>query len=360
MEMSTKDITNIANEIQRRKYTKEFFDITIYNVQTQDMNLVSDDLVNINKVMKKDSMILLFTRSKNLMDLVLVSDSIFGKENRQEFISIAKPMSSQNDKYGIQSNNYFAVIYLNGDVGSCMVKNTYVKSKVYRNKNDNNMTYTKGSGITTRKSGGTLYARKNLGATIYYNPDSGDIQIREDYNKNLIQENSKEEDIYTDCETLIENGYEIIRPNLVRDSLGCWTWSTDKLESNKDDLMIYKFQDRYLVRKKKYISQDRIFKEDGEEFVKELKQMPIKSFYTEESYLEKEEAILGDSKYVFSIELIQDLLNSLIIDSNDGNITVLSINNKNMRIKNKESFFDVSIENRKNIEIEVETVEYMR
>ena len=41
--------------------------------------------------------------------------------------------------------------------------------------------------ITTRGDGGTLASRENLGYTFYYNPNSRDLQVHLDYNKELAK-----------------------------------------------------------------------------------------------------------------------------------------------------------------------------
>ena len=51
---------------------------------------------------------------------------------------------------------------------------------------------------------GTLASRENLGYTFYYNPNSRDLQVHLDYNKELAKSSDDEHVVYTDKKDLIE------------------------------------------------------------------------------------------------------------------------------------------------------------
>ncbi|MCP6547469.1 site-specific DNA-methyltransferase, partial [Klebsiella pneumoniae] len=94
--------------------------------------------------------------------------------------------------------------------------------------------------ITTRGDGGTLNKRKNLGYTVYYHPETTDFIGVIDYDIELASSSNSEEEIYSDNEELIANGYVKIRPPKVRGKLGVWTWDINKFNNEKENIVIRK------------------------------------------------------------------------------------------------------------------------
>ncbi|PIC74003.1 hypothetical protein CSV76_05765 [Sporosarcina sp. P17b] len=119
--------------------------------------------------------------------------------------------------------------------------------------------------ITTRGEGGVLNARKNLGYTVYYNPTTKDKKAVCDYNIELAKTSNDEDELYTDNEDLITEGYVPIRPPRVRGKLGAWTWDLDKFNKNKHLIVITenKRSKSYAVRKRTFVDKSEVYNDNG-------------------------------------------------------------------------------------------------
>ena len=197
--------------------------------------------------------------------LKLLCDEIFDNNNFLGTI-IQNKQNAKNDSTDIQKNHEYIHIYRRKtrlEEGSKRkILPTLVKSekKVREVFKSNNGFYYIGDSITTRGEGGTLKARPNLGYVVYYNEDTKEKIARMDYNLDLARESNQEEDVYSLDMSLIEKGYVPILPPKVRGHLGCWTWSIEKFNANKDELIITKGRDRLNVKKIKFVDSKRVFK----------------------------------------------------------------------------------------------------
>lgn len=192
---------------------------------------------------------------KLLCDEILGSNSFLGT-------LIQDKLNSKNDTKNIQRNHEYIHVY------KSPYNTTPVILKKYENNKEevfkNNLGYYKiKDSITTRGEGGTLLKRKNLGTTIYYNPTSKDLIGVIDYDSDLITKNCKIEDIYRDNSELIKNGYIPIRPPKVRGELGAWTWSIDKINSDKNSLIVTGGKGRYQVKKISYVNSSNVIEENS-------------------------------------------------------------------------------------------------
>lgn len=117
--------------------------------------------------------------------------------------------------------------------------------------------------ITTRGEGGTLNARPNLGYTVYYNPMTTDKIAIADYNVSLARYSNDLNKIYTNNESMLQNGYVPIRPPKARGKLGCWTWVLDKFNNEKKSIIITGNPDSYSVKKRTFVSKKDIINVNG-------------------------------------------------------------------------------------------------
>ena len=150
-----------------------------------------------------------------------------------------------------------------------------MKKKVF---SDENGFYYEGASITTGGEGGTLNHRPKLGYTIYYNPLTKDKIAILDYDLELAKKSNNEKDIYHDELSYINNGYIKIRPPKKSSSLGCWTWSLEKFNQEKNNILIKQTKNGYSVLKKEYIPLNLIKNNNNEVICKIIKNLPIKSF----------------------------------------------------------------------------------
>lgn len=203
--------------------------------------------------------------------LKLLCDEIFDNNNFLGTI-IQNKQNAKNDSVDIQKNHEYIHIYRkktrfkNGSKSKILptlVKNEKRIREVVQSEEG---FYYIGDSITTRGEGGTLRARPNLGYVVYYHEDSKEKIAQMDYDLDLAKESNQEEEVYSFDSSLIEKGYIPILPPKVRGNLGCWTWSIDKFNANKDELIITKGRDRLNVKKLKFVDSNQV-SQVGDKFV---------------------------------------------------------------------------------------------
>lgn len=189
-----------------------------------------------------------------------ICDEIFGQDRFLGTI-IQRKGNAQNDAVNIQKNHEYILVYVknrkyrNGK--EIPILSSYEESvrKVFVD--ESGRFYYKGSGIVTGGEGGTLNHRKNLGYTIYYHPKTYDKLAVMDYDTELAAVSNDASAIYTDRADLLEQGYEIIRPPKKGDRLGCWTWSCEKFNAERDQILI---TPNRTVIQKVFVDPDEVFR----------------------------------------------------------------------------------------------------
>ena len=176
-------------------------------------------------------------------------------------------MNAKNDTTDIQKNHEYILAYRKKAIfaDGTKIKSTLIKEEkklrpVYK---DGDRYYYINDAITTRGEGGTLNARPNLGYTVYYNPRTGDKTGIVDYNVDLARTSNSVKELYNHDVTLIKAGYVPILPPAVRGKLGCWTWSVEKFNAQKDNIIITGTPSKYAVKKRTFVSEDNIVENDG-------------------------------------------------------------------------------------------------
>ena len=198
--------------------------------------------------------------------LKLLCDEIFDSNNCLGII-IQNKMNAKNDTTDIQKNHEYILAYRKKAIfaDGTKIKSTLIKEEkklrpVYK---DGDRYYYINDAITTRGEGGTLNARPNLGYTVYYNPRTGDKTGIVDYNVDLARTSNSVKELYNHDVTLIKAGYVPILPPAVRGKLGCWTWSVEKFNAQKDNIIITGTPSKYAVKKRTFVSEDSIVENDG-------------------------------------------------------------------------------------------------
>ncbi|QGG97754.1 site-specific DNA-methyltransferase [Streptococcus iniae] len=203
--------------------------------------------------------------------LKLLCDEIFDNNNFLGTI-IQNKQNAKNDSVDIQKNHEYIHIYRkktrfeNGSKSKILPTLVKNEKKIREVVQSEEGFYYIGDSITTRGEGGTLRARPNLGYVVYYHEDSKEKIAQMDYDLDLAKESNQEEEVYSFDSSLIEKGYIPILPPKVRGNLGCWTWSIDKFNANKDELIITKGRDRLNVKKLKFVDSNQV-SQVGDKFV---------------------------------------------------------------------------------------------
>ena len=213
-----------------------------------------------------DGVIFISIDDNEQANLKRLCDEVFGEENALGPF-IQDKQNSKNDTLNIQKNHEFILCYqkttqfINGKETPILGLDKNMEEKVFE---ENGEYFYLNDPITTRGDGGTLASRENLGYTFYYNPNSRDLQVHLDYNKELAKSSDDEHVVYTDKKDLIEKGYITIRPPRVRGHLGAWTWEYEKAKASKE--LMVKQNSRngsYSIVKRTFIDKKDICEEDN-------------------------------------------------------------------------------------------------
>ncbi|MBS7008780.1 site-specific DNA-methyltransferase [Anaerostipes sp.] len=232
-------------------------------------SFISKRLIIAKKLLCRNGAIFISIDDNEQAPLKILCDEIFGADNYMGTI-IQDKMNAKNDTINIQKNHEYILayrknpIYLNGT----RVKPTLIHKteKMRPALKEGNRYFYIGDAITTRGEGGTLNARPNLGYTVYFNPETNDKIGLPDYDIELAKTSNSIDEIYSHDSSLLSNGYFPILPPKVRGKLGCWTWSLDKFNTEKDNIIITGKKPNYAVKKRTFVSIDNIKEIDGRLF----------------------------------------------------------------------------------------------
>lgn len=248
---------NTGNQIgQGFIYDDSFVDPNDSYKHSKWLSFMSKRLNIAKRLLSNEGVIFIQIDDNEYANLKILCDQIYGDNNFLGTI-IQNKRNAQNDAKNIQKNHEYILAYAkkrqfeNGKEKPLLCLNEAKTKKVLRDMDGK--CYTRGSGIVTGGQGGTLNARPKLGYTIYYNEKTNDKIAVCDYDFELAKTSNEEEKIYTDVSELLESGYVKIRPPRKQSKLGCWTWSLEKFNQEKNLIEIIKSKNGYSIYKKEYI-----------------------------------------------------------------------------------------------------------
>lgn len=212
--------------------------------------------------------------------LKILCDSILGSDNFMGTF-IQNKLNAKNDTINIQKNHEYIIAYRKKTifVSKTRIKPTLIQKKIKLRpvfEEDNKYFYI-GDSITTRGEGGILNARPNLGYTVYYNPKTNDKIAVNDYDIEMAKTSNSTKKVYSHDLDLIDKGYIPIIPPKVRGKLGCWTWSLEKFNKEKNNIIISKTKSRYNVKKRTFVSHENIIQKDNKFFFQSIEYSNSKS-----------------------------------------------------------------------------------
>ena len=250
------------------KYDDKFIDSEDSYKHSKWLSFICERLSLAKNLLSENGAIFISIDDNEYAGLKLLCDSIFGESNYMGTI-IQNKMNAKNDTINIQKNHEYILsyrkqaIYINGT----KIKPTLInREEKYRPAfEENGRYYYINDSITTRGEGGTLNARPNLGYTVYYNPTTEDKIAIADYDVELARTSNSTE-IYHHDKSMIDRGYIPILPPKTRGKLGCWTWSIDKFNSNRQNIVITGGPKNYAVKKRTFVDKLSIEEHDGKLF----------------------------------------------------------------------------------------------
>lgn len=222
-----------------------------------------------HKLLKKEGVMFVSLDDNEASNMTLLCDEIFGESNRLGPI-IQNKQNSKNDTKNIQKNHEYVLVYRkstileNGKEKESIQVISHQKQEVFE---ENGEFYYFNDYITTRGEGGTLAKRNNLGYTVYYNRETNDMIPKMDYDKKMIGIAKSYEELYTNDEELISNGYFPIRPPKVRNQFGAWTWEIDKFTRDKKEVKVTGSEPNYNIKKRTFVDSSEVFEEDKKHYI---------------------------------------------------------------------------------------------
>lgn len=148
-------------------------------------------------------------------------DEIFGASNFISEMIIFTGANQSGEGVKIQTNNEYCLVYAK-DINIVEVYHIDPVEESLRNLND---------------APTPLETRLDMGYTIYYHPQTKDLLPIIDYDKKLIHINI-EDQVYTDCMDLLDQGYVKIRPGMRSNKLHRWRWGIDTFKARINEIVI--------------------------------------------------------------------------------------------------------------------------
>ena len=240
---------------------------TMGRFHTNWLNMMYPRLRLASNLLRDDGVIFISIDDNEVDNLKKLCNEVFGEEN---FIGtiIQNKQNSKNDTVNIQKNHEYILAYRKSiiyeknstQIVPTLLQKTLQTKEIFEE--DGEYYYINDS-ITTRGEGGVLSARPNLGYSVYYNPENKDKIAVCDYDVTKVKTAIDYADLYSDRNDLLQQGYEIIRPPKVRGQLGVWTWSLEKFNNNKKEIIITGKTGNYAVKKRTFVDKNYIKEIDG-------------------------------------------------------------------------------------------------
>jgi adenine-specific DNA-methyltransferase len=217
-------------------------------------------LMAARELLREDGVIFISIDDHEMHNLRHLMNEIFGERNFVGNIIWLKK-NAQNDAEEMQKNHEY-ILCFKKDEKALIDTEEFREVKVFK---ENDKFYYETSGfVMGGGAGGTLAGRPNLGFTIYYNPKTKDFLAFDDVNKALAKISNNEEEVYKNNQDLLSKGYKIIRPAKNGSSLGCWKWSIEKFNIEKEKILIKEVKNGYSVVRREFVAEKDVKKdEDG-------------------------------------------------------------------------------------------------
>lgn len=204
-------------------------------------------LILAKELLTEDGVIFISIDDTEQASLKLLMDSIFKEENFLGNI-IWNKGNNQNDADALQRNHEYILLYAKNKTQYRNV-NTIFREKTITSDGENWYEL----GAITNGSSADLKSRPNLGYTFYYNPATGDLIPKKDYDEKKALHSNNIDEVYQNDEELISKGYVTIRPPKKGRLLGRWTWSLQKAIEERDLLVVIETKNGFSIRKKNII-----------------------------------------------------------------------------------------------------------
>ncbi len=198
---------------------------------TNWLNMIYPRLKIARDLLRDDGIIFISIGDDELVNLQKICNEIFGVANLLGQINIVTGANQSGEGVLIQKNVEYCLAYAKSK-NNVKIFRVDKTEESWRNLND---------------APTPLSTRTDMGYTIYYNPQTGDMKPLFDYNRSKISTNSISE-VYTDDSVLIASGYIPVRPGFRNGVLHRWRWGIETFELRKNGIKMFKNNNSYIPK----------------------------------------------------------------------------------------------------------------
>ena len=203
---------------------------------TDWLNMMYPRLRLARNLISDDGVIFISINDNEVNNLRKVCDEIFCEDNFVAQMNIITGANQSGEGVKIQKNIEYCLVYAKNE-GNLTINKVDATSEIFRNLND---------------APTSLETRPELGYSIYYNKETGDLLPVKDYLKEKIYLNEVSK-VYSDDKQLLLKGYIPIRPGMRNKKLHRWRWGIETFIERKNEVIIQEKSGKYSA----------FFKQDG-------------------------------------------------------------------------------------------------
>lgn len=236
--------------------------------------------------------------------LKFLADEIFGYENYEATITYVRKTSGKQDSSNFAKSTEYILVYSRSSKWECATLIAEEKVTDRYNKEDESGRRYRETDLRKTGNADRREDRPLMFYPFYYNPQTDDLQVREQPDQELVK-----------------NGYVEIWPIKPDNTEGRWRWGYQTSRDNIQNLIArimpkYKSENKYTIYEKDYID-----KKEAVRTVKEHTCWDRKEFNSDNAMLEFKN--LGFSNQRFSFPKSSDLIKHIIYLANFSDCTVL-------------------------------------
>lgn len=198
---------------------------------TDWLNMIYPRLRLAKDLLSDDGVIFISIGDSEIDNLKKVCVEVFGIDNFIAQVNIITGANQSGEGVLIQKNVEYCL---------CFAKDI-LQTKMYR------IDKTEGSYRNLNDAPTPLSTRLDMGYTIYYNKENGDMIPKMDYNKDKVVTNLISE-VYMDDETLISKGYVPVRAGFRNGKIHRWRWSIDTFIERKGEIKMFPAGQTYIPK----------------------------------------------------------------------------------------------------------------
>lgn len=213
-------------------YNDKFVDFDDSYFHSKWLNFMSKRLLLAKELMKDDALIFISIDDNEQSNLKILCDSIFGPANFINTFIIDKTAQGANNSATFKTQHEYCLMYAKKERTKININIlSEINNKKYKYK-DKNGHYALTNTFDSINS--PLSKNKNREYTVYFNEDTKDVIVRDEYNRGTDSFNDFDSD-------LISKGYIPIRPGIRKNVQYPWNWmQTRFLKEYKEELVFQK------------------------------------------------------------------------------------------------------------------------